>query len=129
MCHVTKVFPVFTVRDLEEALEFYRDKLGFAIAWTWGDPMLRAGVALDDVEIQLEGGGLGAPPGPSVVYCHMTGVESYYELCRGRGTAVAVELADRPWGMRDFRVEDPSGNRIGFASATPTVGTRHRGPA
>jgi hypothetical protein len=29
-----------------------------------------------------------------------------------------MEIGDRPWGMRDFRVIDPSGNRIGFG-ATP----------
>ena len=117
MNRVTKLFPVFSVRDLSEALDYYRDKLGFTISWTWGDPVSRAGVALDDVEIQLEAAGLGAPPGPSVVYCHMTGVNAYYEACRGRGPIVAMELTDRPWGMRDFRVVDPSGNRIGFASA------------
>jgi catechol 2,3-dioxygenase-like lactoylglutathione lyase family enzyme len=48
MRHVTKVSPVFSL--LGEALDFYRDKLGFTIAWTWGDPPSRAGVALDDVE-------------------------------------------------------------------------------
>ncbi len=116
MRHVTSVFPVFTVRDLDEALKYYRDMLGFSIAWSWGDPTSRAGVALDDIEIQLEGAGLGSPSGPSVVYCHMTGVDAYYEACRARGATIAMELGVRPWGMRDFRIQDPSGNRIGFAS-------------
>jgi uncharacterized glyoxalase superfamily protein PhnB len=116
MKRVTTVFPVFAVRNLQDALEYYRDKLGFTIAWTWGDPVSRAGVVLDDIEIQLEGGGPGAPAGPSVVYCHMTGVDEYYEACRARGVDIALDLGDRPWGMRDFRVRDPSGNRIGFAS-------------
>ena len=102
MNRVTKLFPVFTVRDLGEALEYYRDKLGFTISWTWGAPVSRAGVALDDVEIQLEGAGLGAPPGPSVVYCHMTGVDSYYEACRGRGATVAMERSE--WKSHWFRV-------------------------
>jgi uncharacterized glyoxalase superfamily protein PhnB len=117
MKRVTRVFPVFVVRDLDEALKYYSDKLGFSIAWSWGDPISRAGVALDDIEIQLEGAGLGAPAGPSVVYCHMAGVDAYYETCRARGATIAMDLADRPWGMRDFRILDPSGNRIGFASA------------
>jgi uncharacterized glyoxalase superfamily protein PhnB len=116
MMRVTKVFPVFAVQNLGDALEYYRDKLGFTIAWTWGDPVSRAGVVLDDVEIQLEGAGLGAPGAPSVIYCHMNGVGEYYEACRARGADIAMELGDRPWGMRDFRVRDPNGNRIGFAS-------------
>lgn len=118
MSRVTRLFPVFTVLDLDEAVAYYRDKLGFVVSWTWGEPVSRAGVTLDDVEIQLEGAGLGAPPGPSVVYCHMTDVDAYYEACRSRGATIAMEIGDRPWGMRDFRVIDPSGNRIGFG-ATP----------
>jgi len=30
---------------------------------------------------------------------------------------IVSELADRPFGMRDFRVMDPSGNRIAFGEA------------
>jgi uncharacterized glyoxalase superfamily protein PhnB len=116
MKRVTQIFPVFAVDSLDDALAYYRDKLGFTVAWTWGDPVSRAGVALDDIEIQLESAGPGAPPGPSVVYCHMIQVDEYYEACRTRGADIVVELADRPWSMRDFRVRDPSGNRIGFAS-------------
>jgi uncharacterized glyoxalase superfamily protein PhnB len=116
MTRVTKLFPVFAVGNLDEALAYYRDKLGFTIAWTWGEPATRAGVVRDDIEIQLDGVGQGAPPGPSVVYCHMTGVDAYHEACRARGATIAMELGSRPWGMRDFRVVDPSGNRIGFAS-------------
>lgn len=115
MKRVTIAYPVFAVRDLAEALDFYRKKLGFHVSWTWGEPMVRAGVAIDDVELQLDQAGLGAPPGQSVVYCHMTGVESYYDECKKRGVEFQRELGTRPWGARDFQVVDPSGNRIGFA--------------
>jgi len=114
MARVTNIFPVFKVDNLANALEYYRAKLGFTVAWTWGDPIDRAGVALDDIEIQLDGGGLGAPRGSSVVYCHMTDVDSYFEACRARGANVTMPIADRPWGMRDFRVLDLDGNQLGF---------------
>lgn len=116
MQQVTKLFPVFAVRDLDAAIDFYRGKLGFSVAWTWGTPATRAGVILDSIEIQLDCAGAGAPPGPSVVYCHMTGVESYYAACIARGVSPVLELGERPWGMVDFRVVDPDGNRIGFGS-------------
>ena len=75
--------------------------------------------------------GLGAPPGPSVVYCHMSGVQEYYEACRRHGADVAVELGDRPFGLRDFRVLDPSGNRIGFVRLDISLTQRlaYGGPA
>ncbi len=113
------VFPILTVRDLEEAVSFYRDKLGFALAWSWGTPAVRVGVRLDKVEFQLVCDPSLAPGGPSVLYCHMSGVEAYHEACRESGLEPAMALGDRPWGARDFRVVDPSGNRIGFAEVTP----------
>lgn len=116
MTSVTRIFPVFKVANLAEALEYYRDKLGFTIAWTWGDPATRAGVALDEIEIQLDGGGRGAPQGPSVVYCHMIDVDTYFEACRARGATLALQVGDRPWGMRDFRVLDLDGNQLGFGA-------------
>jgi len=29
--------------------------------------------------------------------------------------ALERELGERPWGVRDFQVADPSGNKLGFA--------------
>jgi hypothetical protein len=45
----------------------------------------------------------------------MTGLDDYYAACRAGGAVIALELGARPWGVRDFRVLDPCGNRIGFA--------------
>lgn len=112
---VTKLFPIFAVRDLNEALRYYCDVLGFSEAWKWGQPPHRAGVTMDQVEIHLDGAGLGAPPGQSIAYCHMTGIEEFYQECRRRGATVERELGERPWGVRDFQVADPSGNKLGFA--------------
>jgi len=115
MLEITGLFPVFAVNDLDAALEFYTDRLGFAVSWTWGEPNIRAGVSLSRIEIQLDCAGTGVPAGPSVIYCHMKDVESYYEALKRRGVSFALELGERPWGMVDFRVKDPDGNQIGFA--------------
>jgi uncharacterized glyoxalase superfamily protein PhnB len=114
MPKVSKLFPVFAVSNLDVAVAYYQEKLGFNLAWTWGQPATRAGVALDDVQIQLDAGGAGAPSGPSVVYCHMSDVDAYYHACVAKGAVFSLELGQRPWGMRDFRVIDPDGNRVGF---------------
>ena len=54
------------------------------------------------------------PVGGGSLYFHLDGVEGYYRACLARGAEPTFELAERPWGMRDFRVVDPSGNRLGF---------------
>ncbi|MGJ3241714.1 MAG: VOC family protein [Opitutales bacterium] len=114
MAQITDLFPVFAVTDLEASLDFYRSKLGFSIKWTWGEPATRAGVGLGKFEIQLASAGVGAPPGPSFVYCHTTDVRAYYEALKRRGAAFSLDLGERPWGMVDFRVKDQDDNQIGF---------------
>jgi catechol 2,3-dioxygenase-like lactoylglutathione lyase family enzyme len=123
MMDITKIFPVFRVSDIEKSLEYYQHALGFSLAWRWGEPTSRVGVSLGGIEIQLDAVGAGAPPGPSVAYCHMTNVAAYFEACCANGATFSLELGDRPWGMRDFRVIDPDGNRIGFGEefAKPIV--------
>ena len=48
----------------------------------------------------------------------MTGVDAYYNQITVAGANVVVPLADRPYGMRDFRIVDPSGNELSFGEAT-----------
>lgn len=118
MAQILDLFPVFAIRDLDESLGFYQGKLGFSINWIWGEPRIRAGVGIDGIEIQLDCTGIGAPPGPSVVYCHVKDVRDYYEVLKRRDVSFYLELAERPWGMVDFRVRDPDGNQIGFGERT-----------
>ena len=108
------VHPCFAARDYAEALAFYRDQLGFEVVWEWGSPPFRAGVRRGAVELQLIHDPVNGPTEPSQVYVHMQGIDGYYAACRENGANVTRPLETRPWGMRDFRVVDPSGNALGF---------------
>jgi uncharacterized glyoxalase superfamily protein PhnB len=119
---VYQVFPILSVRDLQEAIAFYTQRLGFELAWSWGNPPVRAGVRQGAVEFQLVCDPAVPPSGPSTVYCHMRGVDEYYTACRERGAHVVRHLGDRPWGARDFQLADPSANRIGFAEVFDRTG-------
>lgn len=112
----TSMCPVFTVLDMSEALTFYVSRLGFSLAWQWGEPVTRAGVVRDGFEIQL----VSDPDlagDPAVVYCHVSGVQDYFDACVRAGAPIHQPLTDRPWGMKDFRVRDASGNQVGFGEA------------
>lgn len=111
---LNSVTPILAVRDFDEALAYYRDTLGFSVSWTWGDPPNIGAVARGAVEIQLVLAGSGGPPGPSCLYCQVSGVDAVYGEFRERGATILGEPADRPYGMRDFKLTDPSGNRIDF---------------
>jgi uncharacterized glyoxalase superfamily protein PhnB len=87
---------------------------GFAIAWTWGVPAYLASVCRDQVDRMLGERGKAGPPGTARTYFRMRGVDAYYEQLRAAGAVVAVEIGDRPYGLRDFCVRDPSGNELDF---------------
>ena len=44
----------------------------------------------------------------------MTGVDDYYDKIKAAGARIAIEIADREYGLRDFRAVDPDGNQISF---------------
>jgi catechol 2,3-dioxygenase-like lactoylglutathione lyase family enzyme len=109
--------PMFSVDDLKAAMAYYQEKLGFQVAWTWEDPPL-AGMCRDEVELQLALRGVVGPPGPSNVYFRIKGVDAYCDLAKRNGAEVTVMPGDRPYGMRDFAIRDPSGNELVLGEET-----------
>jgi uncharacterized glyoxalase superfamily protein PhnB len=110
--------PILSAEDLASALDYYQRVLGFQVGWTWGDPPHLASVCRDRVEINLGQRGKAGAAGPSKVYFQMSGVDEYYRQVTQAGAVVTVSLGDRPYGMRDFRLQDPSGNELSFGEST-----------
>jgi hypothetical protein len=48
-----------------------------------------------------------------MAYVTINGVDSYFSELQGRNVR-SSDLGDRPYGMRDFEVIDPNGNRLAF---------------
>lgn len=117
MIEFTGMQPVLAVVDLSADLSYYVEQLGFTVTWRWGEPAVRAGVARDGLELQLVSDQRFAPSCSSRVYFSVRGVDTFYEECLARGAEIDVKLGDRDFGMRDFRVIDPSGNVLGFGEA------------
>jgi len=111
------ISPVFFVKDAAEALTFYCEHLGFEVGWTWGTPVTHANVCRGRISISLmlDAGRAGS----GEAYVELKGVNAYHAELQGRNVTVG-ELADRVYGMRDFELIDPSGNRLVFGE--PTVG-------
>jgi uncharacterized glyoxalase superfamily protein PhnB len=45
------------------------------------------------------------------------GIKELHDELVGRGATVTKALAQRPWGTRDFYVEDPDGHPLCFGEA------------
>jgi catechol 2,3-dioxygenase-like lactoylglutathione lyase family enzyme len=111
--------PIFSVLELPGALEYYERVLGFARAWSWGEPAYLAGVCRERVELNLGVRGQIGPREASQAYFRIRGVERYFELVSKAGAEIRETLADRPYGLRDFSVRDPSGNVLDFGEELP----------
>lgn len=106
---LNSVTPILQVADLQRAIAFYRDALGFAQGWIVGEPPWLASVCRDAVEFNLYAV---ASPVPSHVYLNVDGVDACFGAAAAAGARVVHSLADREYGMRDGRLADPDGNEI-----------------
>ena len=110
------VTPRIPVQDVEKALNFYLEQLGFDLGWKWGAPVTHANVCRDSISLDL----ISVPVekcGTAMAYIEISGVDAYYSELSARGVSVG-DLGDRDYGMRDFEVVDANGNRLAFGEPT-----------
>lgn len=109
MSKLARATPQLAVANVEEAQRYYRDVLGFHIDWTWGENDYGS-VSRDNTTLFLC-----RADGP-ISRCDiliMTGeVDALCTEWRSRGAKITSEPADKPWGLREFSMEDNNGHRF-----------------
>jgi catechol 2,3-dioxygenase-like lactoylglutathione lyase family enzyme len=109
----------FAVADVLRSLAYYRDALGFAVAFTYGEPTYYAGLKRDEVTIHLQAASVAKRvAGQGSVYVFVIGVDALYAEFKARGARLLSEPRDYPYGMRDFNVADLDGNELCFGMET-----------
>jgi uncharacterized glyoxalase superfamily protein PhnB len=103
------IAPIFQVANLQRSIDYYTRVMGFELGWTAGEPPDRASFCRDSVEITVE---VDPAPARSKAYIQVSGVDEYVSRIFAAGARLKVPLADRFYGMRDGRIEDPDGNEI-----------------
>lgn len=113
---ISALVPMQPVESVPAGIEFY-EKLGFVVEDRhdeWGWAMLRCGDCrlMLDQSINLHAG----IPGTSVLYLYPENILDFHRLARENGLSVP-DLEVTFYGMNEFRMEDPDGNRLWIGQA------------
>ncbi len=108
---MTRMIPMLPVLSMPASVEFYR-KLGFRVEerrddWGWAMLAFEECRLMLDQSINLHPG----IPRLPVLYLYPEDIHAYHRQLRVNGLAVP-ELETTFYGMTEFRVEDPDGNRL-----------------
>jgi len=125
------VNPILNVSSFAQSVDWFK-KLGWEVAWQWGDPPRFGAVCAGEVEIFLcEGGQGGRGRGSNRQTfgswdneiadkgCWMSiwvdDVDAIYEHCLEQGLDVTWPPTNHPWHVREMHLRHPDGHvfRIG----------------
>jgi uncharacterized glyoxalase superfamily protein PhnB len=117
--------PQLLVTDIATSCEFFQKKLGFSLAFSYGDPPYYAQVARDAARLNLRcvEAALIAPTvrdreqllSASMTLATADEIKLLFLEFQSAGVTFLQTLKKQPWGARNFIVKDPDGNLLLFA--------------
>jgi uncharacterized glyoxalase superfamily protein PhnB len=120
------VIPSIRVRDMAEALAFYRGTLEFELD-SGGDAATNSSLTREGAHVMIEtaadhyGDAYNAAirerlgtPSCVALYMEASDLAAFYARLEAAGARIADPLATRPWGQDEFTVEDHEGNWLTF---------------
>jgi uncharacterized glyoxalase superfamily protein PhnB len=119
---IRRIAPQFFTMNIPTTLSYYKDKLGFECLGTWQDPPVYATVARDQHAIHFR---CAEPPTANSVkysdelldaYISVEDADALYAEYAARGVEFTREVADMPWGSREFVVKDCDGRLLAFGA-------------
>ena len=122
MASILAAAPQFLVENLDDSLAFYEQRLGFSRDFVYES--FYASVSRDRAVIHLK-----CAPRLEAERAHhkaedhldaylvVSGVEELHAELVRRGASILKPLQKRPWGTRDFYVQDPDGYILCFSEA------------
>jgi catechol 2,3-dioxygenase-like lactoylglutathione lyase family enzyme len=117
---MNRLIPMLPVKSVRASVEFYK-KLGFALEqmnenWNW------AMLAFDDCRLMVDESINVHPNSPrrSVLYLYPDDIVEYHRQVRTNGLSVP-DLDETFYGMTEFRLEDPDGNRLWIGKNTNAI--------
>ncbi len=104
--------PTIPVRDIAKALAFYCGLLGFEKAFENGNPVVFVILVRDEAEVHLTLDVDHKATDRNVLHLMVSDARGLHGHLEASGANVVKGLRDQPYGLRDFIVADPDGNRL-----------------
>jgi PhnB protein len=126
-----KLTPNLVVNDVQAAMNFYRNVLGFQSGITVPDkpPYVFGSVTNDGIEIffnDKRAVGEDYPPlvarpigGTLTLFMEVAGIEEILKAVENSGVKIVMPLKTQFYGMREFAFEDPEGWVVTIAERVP----------
>jgi len=123
VAEINSLVPQFLVDDLSQAVKYYRDRLGFEPDFIYES--FYASVSRNGFAIHLK-------CAPKILadrahrkqnehldaFVGVRGIEALYDEFTAKGANIIRSLDERPWGCKDFYVEDLDGYLLCFSEET-----------
>ena len=117
--------PQLFVADIKRSCEFFREKLGFSVVFSYGEPPYYAQVRRDGARLNLRrverdivGSALREREellSASLTVSIAEEIKLLFLEFQSAGVTFHQKLKKQPWGSKNFIVKDPDGNLLLFA--------------
>ncbi|HWA93560.1 MAG TPA: VOC family protein [Terracidiphilus sp.] len=110
-----KAVPEIPVKNIDAAVAYYRERLGFTLDWG-GEELGLAGISRGHCRMFLANAEFRAERGnaaPVLIWLNLDSKEEVNELFREWTVSMAKLMSSpetKPWGLHEFTVADPDGN-------------------
>ena len=111
---------IFTARDFNKSIEFYRDRLKLPVVQSWDNGSSEKGIVFQAADglieiLSLKPGTEYVAPAHFELSIGITDVDIFYQFVKRQGLSIYGEIGDKPWGARTFSLLDPDGVKLIFS--------------
>ncbi|MEC7367998.1 MAG: VOC family protein [Pseudomonadota bacterium] len=125
-----RVAPVLGAQDVSQAVQWYCQKLGFrcpsGVYQGMDDQPVYAVLKRDEIDIHIQIRRRQPQPDSrqsieTDAYFYISEAETLFNHCKAQGVNIIRPLQASDYGLIDFMIEDPAGNRLVFGSENPDL--------
>ena len=105
---------------MDETIAFYRDLLGFSGEWIMNAPLKTGGINRDDIRLLFQQHPdyvkmINTDSESFEVIFFVSNVDEIYEEYKPKSVRFIEHIIDRPWGVREFIIQDINGYWLRFS--------------